>query len=143
MTALVLFCSLSFAKTHEVYMLNNSDKGIMAFSPAVLEVSVGDQVKFVPKEMGAHNSVSEVIPAGAMEWAGNPDQEVIVNITQKGVYYYICKPHLPMGMVGFIVVDKDLSNLDKVKQKVEEAAKSIAVNKDRVLGDLKAVEAIK
>ena len=32
-----------------------------------------------------------------------------------GIYAYWCTPHKSMGMIGFVVVGEDKSNLDKIK----------------------------
>ena len=32
-----------------------------------------------------------------------------------GIYAYWCTPHKAMGMIGFVVVGDDKSNLDKIK----------------------------
>lgn len=129
-----------WSQVHKVEMLNNGSRGVMAFHPSVVHVSVGDQVKFVPTQMGGHNTQSLLIPDSAQAWKGGSDQEVTVNIEHPGVYFYICAPHLAMGMVGFIVADKDLSNFSAVKDKVNEISKTWVMNKERVKEDLVTIE---
>ena len=36
--------------------------------------------------------------------------------TTPGIYAYWCVPHKTMGMIGFVIVDNDLSNLDSIKK---------------------------
>ena len=145
----LIFCVFIFINTvaiaavHEVLMLNNSNRGIMAFEPSVLEVNVGDQVKFIPKEVGAHNTVSSLVPKEAEQWASNPDTEIIINITQPGIYFYICQPHLPMGMVGFIVANKDLNNLEAIIIQANKTSESFALNQERLQEDLETIKNIK
>lgn len=143
--ALVVICffqmsSVLFAQEYIVNMLNSSSRGVMAFEPSVLAVKVGDSVTFVPKQMGGHNSQSIIIPQSAQSWNSTYDQSISVNITAPGVYYYICQPHMMMGMVGFLIADDDLSNFDLVKEQVYSSVKTWVMNKERVQADLDIIE---
>ena len=40
-----------------------------------------------------------------------------------GIYAYWCTPHKNMGMIGFVVVDADKSNIEQIK-KIRFNAKS-------------------
>lgn len=130
-----------YAKTHEISMLNSSSRGVMVFEPSVVHASVGDTVVFLPKQMGGHNTQSHLIPTGASSWKGGMDAKTTVSIDKPGVYFYVCQPHLPMGMVGFIVVDNNLSNFDEVKQTVMTMRKTWVMNKERVKEDLDSIAA--
>lgn len=105
---------------HSVLMLNadcNDPNTINVFTPAILRISPGESVKFVPTEAG-HNSASKrgMIPEGADPWNGAVDEELTVTLTTPGIYGYICLPHYELGMVGLIVVGDDLSNLKTSKK---------------------------
>ena len=105
---------------HSVSMLNadcNDANIINVFTPAILHVETGDSVTFLAMDAG-HNSASKrgMIPDGAESWNGMVDEELTVTLTVPGIYGYICLPHYEEGMVGLIVVDRDLSNLTAVKK---------------------------
>ncbi len=84
------------------------------FSTEVAHIEAGDVVKWIPTSKG-HN----------VEFLAGPDMDNLppssvmdvphtVRFDQPGIYLYGCKPHLNIGMLGLIVVDKDLHNIDKV-----------------------------
>jgi hypothetical protein len=43
-------------------------------------------------------------------------KDIEFNFTIPGIYAYWCTPHKTMGMIGFVIVDDDLSNLDLIKK---------------------------
>ena len=45
-----------------------------------------------------------------------PGQSRCQSFTIPGIYAYWCVPHKTMGMIGFVIVDNDLSNLDSIKK---------------------------
>jgi pseudoazurin len=98
---------------HEVKMW--SDGGIKYFMPELLHVKTGDTVRF-RNLSGHHNSESleGLIPEGASHWISALDETYDVQITHPGVYGYICAPHYEKGMVGVIVADQDLHNLESL-----------------------------
>lgn len=105
---------------HSVLMLNadcTNANEVNVFSPLVLHVNSGDTVQFLASDAG-HNSASKrgMIPDGAEPWNGGLDEELIVKFTVPGIYGYICLPHYEWGMVGLVVVDRNLSNLSTVKK---------------------------
>ncbi|MEX0758044.1 MAG: pseudoazurin, partial [Tistlia sp.] len=102
----------AFAADHEVQMLNRGEAGMMVFEPAYLEVAPGDTVTFVPTD-ASHNAetIDGMLPAGAEAFVGKMNKAVTVTFETEGVYGYKCKPHLPMGMVGVVVVGDPAANL--------------------------------
>lgn len=113
--ALALAAGPAAAAEHEVQMLTKGKTGMMVFEPAYLEVAPGDTVTFVPTDAG-HNAESAkgMTPAGAEPFKGKMSKAVTVTFEAEGVYGYICKPHLPMGMVGVVVVGEP-ANLAEAK----------------------------
>ena len=106
---------------HEILMLNkdpNDPKKKMLFSPHLLEVNLGDTIKFVPTDKG-HNSesIKGMIPEGAKKWKGKINKELEISFDTPGFYGYQCKPHANMGMIGLIVVvgEGKLNNLEDAK----------------------------
>jgi len=92
--------------------------GSRAFEPAIIYVAEGDKVHF--SNMNSHNSVSVegLIPDGATAWAGGMGENVAPALEKKGIYSYVCQPHIGFGMVGVIVVgDVSADDLAAYKQK--------------------------
>ena len=96
-------------------MLNLREDGErMVYSQDVVNIEVGDTVKWLPKD-GGHN----------VEFVSGPDsfeippksyinREVSIKFDIPGIYLYVCSPHSIMGMIGLIVVGKDTSNKEKI-----------------------------
>ena len=133
--AVALFVFLSLAGSvqaadHTVKMLNTGKDGTMVFEPSFVKVAVGDTVIFAPTQVGAHYSVSMLMPAGATPWRGAPDKEFKVKLDKEGVYLYACEPHKVMGMVGVIQVGKPV-NLTEAKAVAAKEQAAFAMNKTR------------
>ena len=114
---MVLFLiSSAFAAEIEVKMLNKgSDGEKMVFEPALVKVSVGDTVKFVPSSKG-HSVESlkkeDTRPNGA---AKMKSKEYIYKVEKEGIHVFKCKPHYAMGMIGMVVAGKPV-NLEVIKR---------------------------
>jgi len=90
------FHSEVFAVKHIVHV------GNYYFNPSVLNVSVGDTVRF-QWDAGIHTTTSGIIPAGAEVWdedIKNSSQVFDYHVEFAGVYNYVCTPHAAMGMAG-------------------------------------------
>ena len=97
-------------------MLNLREDGErMVYSQDVVNIEVGDTVKWLPKD-GGHN----------VEFVAGPDsfeipsksyinREVSIKFDIPGIYLYVCSPHSIMGMIGLIVVGNDTSNKEKIE----------------------------
>jgi len=136
--ALALFSLGAAAAEHQIKMLNNGKEGMMSFEPSFVKAEKGDTIKFI-KADASHNSASAVLPAGAAAWKGKMDEEIIVPLTQEGVYVYVCDPHKTMGMAGVIQVGKPV-NLDAAKAESDKLSKSFVMNKDRLTKALAQVK---
>lgn len=120
----------AFAAEHQIKMLNNGKDGIMVFEPGFVQAAKGDTVKFI-KTDASHNSASFFAPKGTKGWKGKPDEEIVVSLSEEGIYMYQCDPHKPMAMVGVIQVGK-ATNLDEAKKEAATYSKSLVMNKDRL-----------
>ena len=120
----------AFSAEHQIKMLNNGKDGIMVFEPGFVQAAKGDTVKFI-KTDASHNSASFFAPTGAKGWKGKQDEEIVVTLSEEGIYMYQCDPHKPMAMVGVIQVGK-ATNLDEAKKEAANYSKSLAMNKDRL-----------
>ena len=107
----------SFGADQTIDMLNKLGKENMVYSKKVVKIDVGDTVFWKAKTRG-HNV--QFIKGGVPEGVGkfrsviNKDAEYKFEIP--GIYAYWCTPHKGMGMIGFVVVGNDVSNLDKIKK---------------------------
>jgi len=106
----------AFSETHVVEMLNKSGNEMMVYSKKVINIKVGDTVTWKATTKG-HNV--EFIRNGTPEGVGKFKSKMNVDAEYKfdvpGIYAYWCTPHKAMGMIGFVVVGDDKSNLDKIK----------------------------
>jgi len=95
----------AWAENFEVQMLNRGEAGNMIFEPAFLRIALGDTVTFLASDRG-HNaeSIPEMMPEGATEFAGKINEEIVVTYDVEGLYGIRCKPHYAMGMVVTIAV---------------------------------------
>lgn len=92
------------AAEHVIRMLNiGSDGTTMVFEPAFVHAQAGDSVRFEPTNSG-HYVRSLTTPDGVTPWNSAEDQPFTVTLQQPGLYFYICPPHLMMGMIGLIQV---------------------------------------
>ena len=106
----------AFSEAHMIEMLNKSGNEMMVYSKKIIKVNVGDTVTWKATTKG-HNV--EFIRNGTPEGVGKFKSKMNVDVEYKfdipGIYAYWCTPHKAMGMIGFVVVGDDKSNLDKIK----------------------------
>tara|TARA_B100000427_G_scaffold70902_1_gene57141 strand:+ start:2301 stop:2732 length:432 start_codon:yes stop_codon:yes gene_type:complete len=134
---LIIFFSLfssefAIAADQTVEMLNRLNKESMVFEPKIVRVNVGDTVLWKATDKG-HNVefIKKGVPDGVEKFKSkyNKDTEYKFNIP--GIYAYWCTPHKNMGMIGFVVVGNDKSNLDEIK-KLRFSAKSKKIAPDLI-----------
>ena len=108
--------TVAFSEAHMIEMLNKSGNEMMVYSKKIIKVNVGDTVTWKATTKG-HNV--EFIRNGTPEGVGKFKSKMNVDAEYKfdvpGIYAYWCTPHKAMGMIGFVVVGDDKSNLDKIK----------------------------
>ena len=124
-------CLTTLAQNHTVLMKTQSDQGSMAFDPPVIFIKSGDSVSFSSPNGGGHHVKSISGPQGYKPWSSEFDQDFTTTLYKPGVYFYICPPHLALGMIGFIVVD-DTANFQSIQKSVQNQAKLIYANKERI-----------
>jgi plastocyanin len=93
----------------------------LTFSPAQLNVSVNDTIRWVWAS-GSHTTTSRAIPNGAATWdnpltSGNASFQY--KVTVAGVYNYVCVPHESMGMVGSFTASPATSVIENLKLQFE------------------------
>ena len=118
----ILLSKIGFSEELQVEMLE------MSYSPEILYSEVGDKIIW-PKSKG-HNVEFIAGPTGfspPKRSKMNKQFDVVLDIP--GVYYYWCTPHKGTGMIGLIVVGKDISNKDEVSN-----AKAVGKSKKKLAG---------
>ena len=124
MKSLKLFLSIIFtivatnvsASDVTLEMLNKQGKESMLFSEKVVKINVCDTVFWKATDKG-HNVefIKGGTPEGVEKFKSKYNVDTEYKFTIPGIYAYWCTPHKGMGMIGFVVVGDDKSNLDAIK----------------------------
>ena len=112
----VFFTSLAYGMNGTtVEMLNkDADGNKMVYSQEIVEIGVGQIVKWIPTSKG-HNVEIVAAPEGfEIPKKSKNSKEVEIQFDIPGIYYYWCTPHKGMGMIGIVVVEGDISNIDDI-----------------------------
>ena len=112
-----LYVNISLAADVTVDMLNRLDKQSNIFEPKIVRVNVGDTVLWKAKDKG-HNVefIKKGVPEGVGKFKSKFNKDVEYKFEVPGIYAYWCTPHNNMGMIGFVVVGDDKSNLEAIKE---------------------------
>jgi len=113
-----------------VEMLNKLDKRSMVFSQEIVRINSGQTIEWLATDKG-HNVEfikKNGVPEGVEKFKSKVGKNVEFTFTVPGIYAYWCTPHKTMGMIGFVIVDEDLSNLESIK-KVKFIGKSKKIAK--------------
>ena len=112
---LILFASNSMAADETIEMLNKSGNEMMVYSKKVARVNVGDTVFWKATDKG-HNVefIRGGVPEGVEKFKSKFNKDTEYKFTVPGIYAYWCTPHKNMGMIGFVVVGEDKSNLENI-----------------------------
>ena len=98
----------------------------MSYSPEILYSEVGDKIIW-PKSKG-HNVEFIAGPAGfSLPKRSKMNKQFDMVLDIPGVYYYWCTPHKGTGMIGLIVVGKDISNKNEISN-----AKAVGKSKKKL-----------
>ena len=121
-----LFCAPTLsAETVTIEMLNKGENRSMIFSQEIVKINVGDTIFWQSTDKG-HN-VEFIrkggVPEGVEKFKSKVSKDAEYTFSIPGIYAYWCTPHKTMGMIGFVIVGDDLSNLESIK-KVKFAGKS-------------------
>tara|TARA_B100001029_G_C15052329_1_gene451720 strand:- start:342 stop:776 length:435 start_codon:yes stop_codon:yes gene_type:complete len=112
-----LFASNSFAADVTIEMLNKLGKESMVYSEKVVKIEVGDTVFWKATTKG-HNVefIKGGVPEGVEKFRSKFNKDTQYTFNVPGIYAYWCTPHKSMGMIGFVVVGNDKSNLEEIKK---------------------------
>ena len=128
----VFLANQSFAADEIVEMLNKSGKESMVYSKKIVRINVGDTVIWKATDKG-HNVefIKGGVPGGVEKFKSKFNKDTEYKFSIPGIYAYWCTPHKNMGMIGFVVVGNDKSNLEEIK-KIRFAAKSNKIAPDLI-----------
>tara|TARA_B100001123_G_scaffold346324_1_gene394735 strand:- start:218 stop:652 length:435 start_codon:yes stop_codon:yes gene_type:complete len=129
---LTIFSTSAFAADETIEMLNKQGKETMVYSKKVVKVNVGDTVFWKATDKG-HNVefIKGGVPNGVDKFKTKFNKDAEYTFTIPGIYAYWCTPHRSMGMIGFVVVGDDKSNLEAIK-KLRFTAKSKKIAPDLI-----------
>ena len=126
----LIITNVSFAEDTTVEMLNKLGKRTMVFSQEIVRINPGDTVYWKSTDPG-HNVQfisKNGVPDGVEKFKSKVSKDTEFTFTIPGIYAYWCVPHKTLGMIGFVIVGEDLSNLDAIK-KVKFIGKSKKIAK--------------
>ena len=105
------------AADETIEMLNKLGKENMVFSKKVVKINIGDTVFWKSIKPG-HNVefIKNGVPEGVEKFRSSLSKDTQYKFEIPGIYAYWCTPHKGMGMIGFVVVNNDKSNLDSIKK---------------------------
>ena len=122
--------NVSLAEDATVEMLDKLDKRKMVFNQEIVRINQGDTVFWKATDRG-HNVEfisKNGVPDGVEKFKSKVGKDTEFTFTIPGIYAYWCVPHKTLGMIGFVIVGDDLSNLDSIK-KVKFIGKSKKIAK--------------
>tara|TARA_B100001123_G_C15064189_1_gene928843 strand:+ start:263 stop:697 length:435 start_codon:yes stop_codon:yes gene_type:complete len=128
-----LFSCFALAENVTVDMLNKLDNRSMVYSQEIVKINVGDTVYWKSTDPG-HNVEfisKNGVPEGVEKFKSKVGKDTEYTFSIPGIYAYWCVPHKTMGMIGFVIVGEDLSNLEAIK-KVKFLGKSKKIAKSLI-----------
>ena len=109
--------SIAIAADETIEMLNKQGKESMVYSKKVVIIKSGDTVNWIATTKG-HNVefIKGGVPEGVEKFKSKFNKDAQYKFTIPGIYAYWCTPHKSMGMIGFVIVDDNKTNLDEIKK---------------------------
>tara|TARA_Y100001970_G_scaffold215038_1_gene262987 strand:+ start:500 stop:925 length:426 start_codon:yes stop_codon:yes gene_type:complete len=114
----VLFITqVASAADQTIEMLNKLGKENMVYSKKIVNIEVGETVFWKSTKPG-HNVefIKGGVPEGVGKFRSALSKDTEYKFEIPGIYAYWCTPHKGMGMIGFVVVGNDKSNLEEIKK---------------------------
>ena len=121
-----------FAADVTIDMLNKLGKEHMVYSKKIVNIEVGDSVFWKATTPG-HNVefIKGGVPEGVEKFRSKINKDAQYKFEIPGIYAYWCTPHKGMGMIGFVVVGNDKSNLEAIK-KIKYQGKSKKISQELI-----------
>ena len=129
----IIFTSTNvFAEDVVIEMLNKLGKESMVYSKKIVRVDIGQKVVWKATTKG-HNVefIKGGVPEGVDKFKSKFNKDAEYTFSIPGIYAYWCTPHKNMGMIGFVVVGGDKSNLENIK-KIRFSARSKKIAPDLI-----------
>ena len=113
----LLITQSASATNQTIEMLNKLGKEHMVYSKKIVKVDIGDTVFWKSAKPG-HNVefIKGGVPEGVGKFRSALSKDTEYKFEVPGIYAYWCTPHKGMGMIGFVVVGNDKSNLEAIKK---------------------------
>ncbi len=113
----LLISQSAFAADQVIEMLNKLGKEHMVYSQKITNIEVGDSIIWKATTKG-HNVefIKGGTPDGVEKFKTKINKDAQYKFEIPGIYAYWCTPHKGMGMIGFVVVGNDKSNLKAIKK---------------------------
>ena len=129
---IILISQSSFAADQTIEMLNKLGKEHMVYSQKIVNIEVGDSV-FWKSTTAGHNVefIKGGVPEGVQKFKSKINKDAQYKFEIPGIYAYWCTPHKGMGMIGFVIVGNDKSNLESIK-KIKYLGKSKKVAQELI-----------
>tara|TARA_B100001250_G_scaffold321318_1_gene284319 strand:- start:2783 stop:3214 length:432 start_codon:yes stop_codon:yes gene_type:complete len=126
----LLFSHSALSEDITIDMLNKGEDRSMVFSKEIVRIDLGDTVfwKSIDKGHNVEFIKKNGVPDGVEKFKSKVSADAEYTFTIPGIYAYWCTPHKSMGMIGFVIVGDDLSNLEAIK-KVKFIGKSKKIAK--------------
>ena len=114
--SIIFSTSVSSFADETVEMLNKLNKEYMVYSKKIVKIKTGETVFWKSTNPG-HNVefIKKGFPAGVEKFKSKMSKDTQYKFDVPGIYAYWCTPHKGMGMIGFVVVGDDKSNLEAIK----------------------------
>jgi len=112
---ITLWFGVAYSGEVEVEMLNKLNNEYMVYSKKIVKIDVGDTVFWKSVNPG-HNVefIKGAVPDGVEAFKSKLSKDVKYKFEIPGIYAYWCTPHKSLGMIGFVIVGNDLSNLEEI-----------------------------
>jgi pseudoazurin len=96
-------------------MLDKLNDERMIFDPKIISIQSGDTVFWKAINRG-HNVefLKNGVPEGVEKFKSKIGKDTQFTFDVPGLYAYLCTPHKALGMIGFVIVDNNISNYDQV-----------------------------
>tara|TARA_B100000029_G_scaffold421841_1_gene428272 strand:+ start:291 stop:716 length:426 start_codon:yes stop_codon:yes gene_type:complete len=112
---ITLWFGAAYSGEVEVEMLNKLNNEYMVYSKKIVKIDVGDTVFWKSVNPG-HNVefIKGAVPDGVEAFKSKLSKDVKYKFEIPGIYAYWCTPHKSLGMIGFVIVGNDFSNLEEI-----------------------------
>jgi len=112
---ITLWFGVAYSGEVEVEMLNKLNNEYMIYSKKIVKIDAGDTVFWKSVNPG-HNVefIKGAVPDGVEVFKSKLSKDVKYKFEIPGIYAYWCTPHKSLGMIGFVIVGNDLSNLEEI-----------------------------